>query len=63
MIIGPSLTAQNIQGPGYEELFFDSKILTQSVPVQIFLPSDYAINRDYYQVHYVFDGRLVAKMY
>ncbi len=58
-----SIYAQNPPAPSCDELIFESSILQNKIPVQIYLPVDYKQNKEKYQVHYVFDGVLASNMY
>lgn len=58
-----SLKAQNQQHTFREELYFDSFVLSNRIPIQVYLPVDYEMNMEKYQVHYIFDGILTARMY
>ncbi len=58
-----SLQAQNQQHIFREELNFDSFVLSNRIPIQVYLPVDYEMNKEKYQVHYVFDGILTTRMY
>lgn len=57
------LCAQNSQIPYYEQIYFESERLSAQIPIQIYLPPDYLNNAEKYQVHFVFDGILSARMY
>lgn len=49
--------------PYYEQIYFNSEVLSGQIPVQIHLPADYEMNMEKYQVHYVLDGILASRMY